>query len=144
MLFLGEANGGEFLHFPNLMKKCEFVEYNFWLEGRSHRDEPPSIGDFFVTGAKGKLQVSVESYPISYGDEIHIGGEDLRIEHTPDEKITIQGKSRDVVLNGTMLTDTIWSSFPAEVQAVIIGAVLTVIGFAIRQFFFKRQRGESG
>lgn len=87
----------------------------------------PTVGQLRIEGAKGSVELALTSHPMNEGSELYLGGRRITITQQDKSVLRITGRASPVVLNGVLLSQTVWSSLPNEVKAaIIVGAFGTL------------------
>lgn len=92
-----------------------------------------SVRRLRVSGIEGRLQVGLKEYELKTRGEVFLGSDSMRIEQLDEKTVRVAGRTAPVTLDDVVLSNTVWGTISNEVKAVIVGAVLTVIGGLIGQ-----------
>jgi hypothetical protein len=105
------------------------------------------VTDTSLSGGGGTAVIGEVSRRLTKEDMLLLAGERLGIRARGAQGVKIAGEARLVTVNGDVLSKSVWSSIPVQIQAVIVAAALTILGKAIwsaggRHFYqwYRRRR----
>jgi hypothetical protein len=100
---------------------------------------PVVIGEMAMVGASGWLEVGLRKFDLSGAGNIFLGGVDVQVEEESRGRMRIRGLSKPVILNGVVLSQSVWSYISDQVRGGIVGAVLAAL---LSSLLFRRQKRE--
>lgn len=89
-----------------------------------------AVNEIRLSDPQGKFLFSTSSKSLGQGDKLHITGDRLRIRHEHDQEnsIRVSGEGHLLVMNGTVLSNSIWTSAPIEMRWAILALLLGALG----------------
>jgi hypothetical protein len=105
-------------------------------EPRISRNMPASFITWMrVEPIEGELKVGKIRTKLQLGDKIDIASGDITISDERDGAFTANAESRYVILNGDMLTVTLWRSIDSTTRAVIVSGMIGAIGWLLSMYW---------
>lgn len=90
----------------------------------------PSVKEFGLTRAEGKLQIALEKYSLK-DDKVFITHGDMNISAQADGKVRLDGSSSLVIVNSVTLSRSLAKSMGSNIWAAVIAGALSIVGVVV-------------
>jgi hypothetical protein len=85
------------------------------------------LGNVYLKGGRGGLEVALKGYELGDASDSFLGGGSLAVEDLAPDRIRMKGMAKPVVLNGVVLSMSVWSYLSDQIKGGIVGALLAAL-----------------
>jgi hypothetical protein len=85
------------------------------------------ISEFSGKGLRGRLKIDSDSMILDGGDEVSIGGQDLKVSTGDRGEIIVEGNATKILQNGIVESKRMWSLIPSDLRTILISMGLRSI-----------------
>jgi hypothetical protein len=97
------------------------------------------IGNVYIRAPKGQFYVGDTQVVVSERDEIYLGGDRLWLREAEAGTVEIEGRSREIALNGALMNITAWGALPADIRSAQIAALVALVTSVLSLRLFARR-----